>query len=536
MEDWTWWKHGVVYQIYPRSFYDASGDGIGDIQGVIQKIDHLSDLGVDAVWLSPINLSPMHDFGYDVCDYRSIDPVFGTHDDFAALIREAHSRNIRIIMDMPLNHTSYLHPWFIESSSSSDNPKRDWYIWHDGVEGKPPNNWRSAFWGSAWEWHGETGQYYLHSFLTEQPDVNWRDEKLKRTMFDEIRFWLDFGVDGFRLDVVNWFVKDARFRSNPFALNPFNNKAAKYSRNRPETHDIMRELRRLADGYVDTMLVGEVFSYPPGEPELSAGFLGNGHDELHLAFDFSLLYHKWNARGFYRCIKRWYAAIPDAGWPCHVLSNHDQPRSINRYKNDSDSEKRARVAAMLLLTLRGTPFIYYGEEIGMKNWRIPRDKIADPAGRRFWPLYLGRDCARTPMQWTDGPNAGFSSVGSWLPVNMDYKKVNVQKQEEDRYSLLHFYKNLIGARKKHPSLMFGSWKPISKGLNGLLAYIREYEGSTCCVILNFTDGNQVLNAGNRGQWKTVVSTHRGANEHFIDLHFTVRPYEATVIEKIGDLK
>ncbi len=532
--DFTWWKHGVIYQIYPRSFYDTNGDGIGDIAGIIRKLDYLSDLGIDAIWLSPVNTSPMHDFGYDICDYYGIDPVFGTLTDFDLLIKEAHSRNIRVIMDLALNHTSYLHPWFIESSDSRTNDKRDWYIWLDGRNGKPPNNWHSAFLGSAWEWHEATGQFYLHSFLKEQPDVNWRNPELKKAMFEVLRFWLDRGVDGFRLDVVNWFVKDSRFRDNPFSLNPISNLVKKYSRNRPKAHDIMKEIRAITGEYNDRMVLGEVFTYPPGDPSLSASYLGNGNDELHLTFDFSIMYRKWNALKFYHCIKHWYSHIPQNGWPCNVLSNHDQPRNYNKY-NNADNEKRARVAAMLLLTLRGTPFMYYGEEIGMKNSRIPRAKIADPAGKKFWPFYAGRDCSRTPMQWSPETNAGFSKGNIWLPVGMDYKKKNVANQSIDEYSLLNFFKRLITLRKRNKALTHGAWKPVSRGTQGVFAYIREYEKKILCITLNFSNKPQTLSAGHRGQWKVLFSTHRSGYEHFTHLHFKLYPYEASIIEKIGEL-
>ena len=534
MTNFTWWKHGIVYQIYPRSFYDSSGDGIGDIPGIIQKLDYLSDLGIDAVWLSPVNTSPMHDFGYDICDYRGIDPIFGTNKDFEKLVKEAHKRNIRLIMDVALNHTSYLHPWFIEASSSKDNPKRDWYIWHDGKKGKPPNNWRSTYLASAWEWHAATGQFYLHSFLKEQPDVNWRNVQLKEAMFGELRYWLDRGVDGFRLDVINWFVKDSRFRNNLFSINPFSDFNAKYSRNRPETHDVVKEMRNLINEYDECMLVGEVFTYPPGDPSLSASYLGSGNDELHLSFDFSLMYRPWDAHKYYRALKHWYANIPESGWPCNVLSNHDQPRNYNKY-NNADAEKRARVAAVLLLTLRGTPFMYYGEEIGMKNAIIPRAKIADPAGKKYWPFYPGRDCSRTPMQWSSQANAGFSTGKLWLPVDMNYKKVNVENHLQDSYSLLNFYKKLIKLRKGKLSLTHGTWKVLSKGSTGVLAYLREYEKQTLCITLNFSGKSQSLSAGMQGQWKVIFSTHRTVYEHFVSLHFKMYPYEASIIERIGDL-
>ncbi len=428
-----------------------------------------------------------------------------------------------------------MHPWFAESSGSLHNEKRDWYIWHNGRHGKPPNNWKAAYLGSAWEWHESTNQYYLHSFLREQPDVNWRNPELRKAMFEVLRFWLEQGVDGFRLDVVNWFIKDSNFRSNPFSFNPFSNKAGKYSRNRRESHKIFKEMRELINEYNDRILIGEVFTYPPGDPSLSGAYLGNGHDELHLAFDFSLIYSKWSAIKYYNSVKHWLSYIPDQGWPCNVLSNHDQPRNYSRFYNGSYAEKQARVAAVLLLTLRGTPFMYYGEEIGMKNVKIPRNRVSDPAGKKFWPFYAGRDLCRTPMQWSAENNAGFTNGNLWLPVDMDYKRINVELQENDKYSLLNFYKELIKIRKNKKSITHGAWKPVIKGLNGVLAYLRESGNETICIALNFTKKIVSLNAGHRAQWKVIFSTHSPDTEHFTRLHFKMYPFEATIIQKIGEL-
>ncbi len=534
-EHWNWWKHGVIYQVYPRSFYDSNGDGIGDIQGIIQKLDHIAHLGVDAIWLSPVNTSPMYDFGYDIVDYRDIDPLFGTREDFDQLIEKAHQRNIKIIMDMVMNHTSHLHSWFIKSRLSRGSPKRDWYIWKDGKHGKPPNNWKSAFGGSAWEYDQKTGQYYLHSFLKEQPDVNWRNHELKEAMFNEIKYWLDRGVDGFRLDVVNWFVKDKHFRSNPPSLRPHQFLKIRYDRNRGSSHRVFREMREMLDAYEERMAVGEVFTMPPGDPRLSASYLGNGDDELHLAFDFSLMYRWWNARQVYKCIRDWSSCIPEKGWPCNVLSNHDQPRSISRFGGGEDAEKRARVAAVLLFTLRGTPFIYYGEEIGMKNVKIRRKDMMDPLGKKYWPLFGGRDPARTPMQWSDAQNAGFTEGKVWLPLSVDYTHVNVEAQENDRYSLLHSYRELIKLRKKKKALHAGDWKPVIKGIRGILAYTRTWGEEEIFVVLNFTGKRKKISLHNGGQWKVLYSTHKFKNAHFIDLQMELGPHEATVVEKIGDL-
>jgi alpha-glucosidase len=534
-DKWTWWKHGVIYQIYPRSFYDSNGDGIGDIPGIIEKLDYLSDLGVDAVWLSPVNRSPMHDFGYDVSDYRGIDPVFGTNRDFKTLISEAHRRGIRIVMDMVVNHTSYLHAWFQESRLSRDSDRRDWYIWRDGSNGKPPTNWMSAFGGSAWEWDETTGQYYLHSCLWQQPDVNWRNPCLKSAMFDEFRYWLDRGVDGFRLDVVNWLVKDDLFRDNPRTLLPHQFQKHRYDRNRPEVHDILRELRRITDEYGERMLVGEVFSMPPGDPRLSAAFLGDGADELHLAFDFSLIYSRWDARRIWKRIERWLRHVPEPGWPCHVLSNHDQPRSVTRFGGDGNALRRARVAATLLLTLRGTPFIYYGEEIGMSNARVPRRRIRDPLGKRYWPLFPGRDPARTPMQWSSDENAGFTRGNVWLPVHPGYRDVNVEIDLADRYSMLNHYKSLIALRKRKKALSHGELVPLLRGERHCIAYMRRHETERVCVVMNFSDRAVRIDLGERAQWKVISSTHRFINEHFTSLRLKVAPFEASILECIGCL-
>lgn len=536
--DRLWWKHGVLYQIYPRSFFDSNGDGIGDIPGITQKLDYIAALGVDGIWLSPINTSPMYDFGYDISDYRAIDPVFGADGDFQRLIEEAHARGIRIIMDLVVNHTSHLHPWFIESRASKDNPKRDWYIWRDGINGEPPNNWMAAFGGRAWEWDSETGQYYLHSFLKEQPDVNWRNERLKKAIFGEIRYWLDRGVDGFRLDVVNQFVKDDRFRSNPFTIGPrprpYDMQRHLYDRNRPELHGILREFRALLDRYHERMSVGEINAEPPGDPVLAASYLGSGDDELHLAFDFSLLFTKWSARRFFEVLKKWDGLIPAKGWPCYVLSNHDQPRAISRYASGNDTMKRAKVAAAMLLTLRGTPFIYYGEEIGMENGRLRRKEIVDPLGKKYWPFHPGRDPERTPMQWDSSPHAGFSAAAPWLPINPDYREINVERSLRDPGSLLNFYKELIKLRREKPALNRGGWRAVAGMTGDVLGYFRETERQSVFVALNFSRATQAIAAtGSDGIWKALFSTHKPSGDCFSGLRMKLAPYEVVILERIG---
>ncbi len=534
-EEWIWWKHGVIYEIFPKSFYDSNADGTGDIPGIIQKLDYLSSLGIDAIWLTPVYKSPMHDFGYDVSNYREIDPAFGTLNDFKILLNKAHSRNIRIIMDMVMNHTSHLHSWFVESRSSLNNPKRNWYIWKDGIKNKPPNNWLSSWGGSAWEWDETTGQYYFHSCLKEQPDLNWHNPELVDAFFEEIRFWLEMGVDGFRLDVINWIIKDKKFRNNPLVSHIFRIQKHLYDRNRSRSHKIVKKFRRMLDEYDNRMAVGEVFSLPPGDTKLSASYLGAG-DELNLAFDFSLMYRPWNARLIYQCIKKWYRLMPEKGWPCFVLSSHDYPRTVSRFGvfNRADRYKRAKVAAVLLLSLKGTPFLYYGEEIGMRNVNLKRNEISDPLGRRFWPFYKGRQPARAPMQWSPESNAGFTTAPlTWMKLNNDYRKINVQSQLEDRDSLFNLYRNLIGIRKNCPALYSGNFEPVKKGKAGVLAFYRLHDDKEkVFVVLNFTSGTKIIHVKNKDYWKVMISTHRTKDASLIIHELILAPYEATILRQI----
>lgn len=534
-KDYTWWKHGVIYQIYPRSFNDSDGDGIGDIPGIIEKLDYLADLGIDGIWLSPINLSPMFDFGYDISDYRSIDPAFGTIDDFKKLIAEAHRRNIHIIMDLVINHSSHLHPWFIESRSDRESPKRDWYIWHEGTEGKYPNNWMAAFGGHAWEWDRHTEQYYLHLFLKEQPDLNWRNPELKKAVFQDIRFWLDLGVDGFRLDVINYIVKDREFRSNPYWIHKTNPRRHDmqrhdYDRNRPETHEILRELRKLMDEYGETMTVGEI--YPNEgimEPETSASYLGNGHDELHLAFDFSPVYTKFKAGDFKNILSRWYDTIPAEGWPCHVLSNHDQSRSMSRLAKGSI--EKAKLLNALLLTQRGTPFLYYGEEIGMTDGKVPRKEIVDPVGKKYWPFHPGRDPERTPMQWDDSPGAGFTTGNSWLPIPRTHRDINAAGQTGKNGSLLEFTRSLITLRKTSEAMQRGSWQ-LLESHKDILAYIRGGKKEAFTVILNFSKKPVLLDIENQKEWMVTLGTHRAEGSSLQEDTVTLQPFEALILKKV----
>jgi alpha-glucosidase len=528
-ENRVWWKHGVFYHIYPQSYCDSNSDGIGDINGIIRKLDYLSELGITAIWLSPVYESPMVDSGYDISDYKKIDPQFGTIDDFKCLLKEAHERGIRVVMDLVMNHTSHLHPWFVESRASRDNPKRDWYIWQDGLNGKKPNNWRAAYGKSAWEYDDLTGQYYLHTFFREMPDLNWRNKEMRKAFFGEVRYWLDLGVDGFRLDVINLIVKDKKFRNNPIYFGiPWIQKHL-YTRNRPKSLKITRQLRNLLDEYGDRMSVGEIYTLPPGNPATAADYLGSGEDSLHMTFDFSLIFQPWSARRYYKCLNNWYRHIPRDGWACNVLSNHDLSRSITRFGKKRHHLEKSKLMAVLLLTIKGTPFVYYGEEIGMTNGRLKKNQIVDPLGKQFWPFFKGRDRARTPMQWNPAINAGFSIHTPWLPVNKDYLELNVKVESRDPDSVLNLYKRLISLRNDSPALQCGEWIPVMKGERGILAYIRSLRDEKIVVILNFRSTKGKINFSYPEKGIVILSTHRQKGTLIKASEVSLYPYEGLVI-------
>jgi len=533
-ESKPWWQTAVFYQIYPRSFADSNDDGIGDLPGIIGKLDYIADLGIDALWISPIYPSPMADNGYDVSDYTGIGPEFGTMEDFKALLVEAHKRDIRVILDLVLNHTSNEHPWFLEASSSRDDPKRDWYIWHDGRPGnppRPPNNWRASFGGRAWEWDPRTRQYYLHSFTSEQPDVNWRNLQLREAIYNVLRFWLDLGVDGFRLDVVNWFVHDDQFRSNPCKLGrrPYDMQRHIYDRNHPLNIEVMKEIRAVVDSYPDKMTVGEVFTEPPGDPDLVLQYYGQGKG-LHSAFNFAFLYCKWDPACFAKVVEQWEAALGPDLWPVYTLSNHDNPRAASRYGKKDETLPRARVAAAMLLTLRCTPFLYYGEEIGMCDGRIPRSELRDPVGIRYWPFNPGRDPARTPMQWDDSRNAGFSSADPWLPVNADYPQVNVAAQEQDEDSLLHWYRRLLYLRRGQPALQKGAYRTIKADSNTYV-FERCYNGRQIVVALNFTNRAQAIQLPVTAMWELLLGYPSPQSDNILKSNITLPPYAVLIVHR-----
>ena len=477
-----WWQRAVIYQIYPRSFMDSDGNGVGDLPGIIARLPYLSWLGVDAIWISPMYPSPMADFGYDVSDYTNIDPVFGTLEDFDRLVAEVHAHQMHIVLDFVPNHTSDRHPWFIESRASRDNPKRNWYLWRDPKpDGSPPNNWMSNFGGRAWEWNEHTQQYYFHAFLKEQPDLNWRNPAVLEAMLRILRFWLDRGVDGFRVDVIWLLIKDEEFRDNP--RNPHfhpeqssqHEFLATYTSDRPEVHQVISQMRKVLDEYDDRMMVGEV--YLPIDRLVT--YYGGGSG-VHMPFNFQLIETPWNARAIMDAINKYEALLPSYGWPNWVLGNHDQPRVASRI-----GTAQARVAATLLLTLRGTPTMYYGEEIGMRNVPIPPDAIQDPFEKNVPGLGLGRDPCRTPMQWDTTSNAGFTTNRSWLPIPGDHVEINVESERSDSFSLLALYRALLALRRQEPVLITGRYMPMPASEN-LIAYIRQNDQQRFLILLNLS--------------------------------------------------
>ncbi len=480
--DDLWWRRGIFYQIYPRSFQDTNADGIGDLRGIINRLPYLKKLGIDAIWLSPIFPSPMADFGYDISDYTGVDPLFGTIADLDALIEATHQAGLKLILDLVPNHTSNQHPWFVESRKSRKSAKRDWYIWRDGTPGNdPPNNWLSEFGGSAWEYDGITGQYYYHAFLAQQPDLNWRNPDVRRAIYDVMRFWLRRGIDGFRVDVIWHLIKDDRFRDNPpnpdfrEGRPPNETLLPIYTTDRPEIHSVVAEMRGVVDEFDNRVLIGEI--YLPIERLVS--YYGKDLLGAHMPFNFSLLSATWNARAIERIILEYERALPDGAWPNWVLGNHDRPRVASRI-----GKQQSRVAAMLLLTLRGTPTLYYGDEIGMQQLAITPGQVRDPFEKNVPGIGVGRDGCRTPMQWDATLNAGFSNAAPWLPMADDFARENVANLESDRTSILHLYKALIECRHESHALTDGAYEPIAAEKD-LLIYARRTERLSVVVVLNF---------------------------------------------------
>jgi alpha-glucosidase len=519
-----WWQKAVFYQIYPRSFADGNGDGIGDFSGMISKLDYLHELGVDAIWISPHYPSPNVDCGYDIADYTGVAPEYGTLEEFQQFLEGAHQRGMRVILDLVLNHTSDQHAWFQESRSCRHNPKRDWYIWSDGRNGGPPNNWNSPFGGSAWEWDETTGQYYYHFFFKEQPDLNWRNPLVKEAMFAAVRFWLDRGVDGFRLDAIGTIFEHPDMPDHPVRMSgaelrrefdraETNERRVelmqlwiameKYQIEQPGMHELMQELRAVIDEYDDRMLIGETEDL---------AYHGNGTNELHLVFNFPLmktdrLTASWVRRNQNQRLRELNKISPDA-WACNTLGNHDSPRVWSRFGHGTHDAEVARLSLALMLTLRGTPFLYNGEEIGMTDLLLnDLGQFRDLLGIWYYQAQveqlgmkpdealqraacLTRDKNRTPMQWANDDNAGFcpAATASWLPVNPNFSRgINVQDQEGDPDSLLNFYRRMLRLRKENPALIGGSYQAYHPRNPRNLAFLRQIPEQTCLVVLNFSD-------------------------------------------------
>jgi len=534
-----WWKCGIVYQVYPRSFQDSNGDGVGDLGGIRARLDHLVSLGVDAVWISPIYPSPMADFGYDISDFCDVDPRFGTLDGFDALVQEAHARGLKIILDFVPNHTSDRHPWFVQSRSARSDARRDWYIWRDPApDGGPPNNWLSNFGGPAWAFDPATGQYYAHSFLKEQPDLNWRNPEVRAAMYDVLRFWLRRGVDGFRVDVLSQIVKDAEFRDNPpnpdfvEGQDPFFRWLMLYNTDLPEVQPIVAEMRRVVDAFSDTrssrVLIGELY-LPLTRLVAYYGLNAEGVLEgVQLPFNFQLIATEWQAARIDRFVRDYEAALPAGAQPNWVLGNHDRSRIASRV-----GPQMARLAAMLLLTLRGTPTLYYGDEIGMTDVPIPADEVQDPFEKNKPGMGLGRDPERTPMQWSAEEHAGFTTGTPWLRLASDWPTNNVEAQSRDAGSMLTLYRRLIALRRRQPALNRGNYEALETE-GEVLAYARNGEGQRLVVLLNFGASPAPISPALTPRQPIVLASTDAARAEFIQGPLVLAPCEGVVIGTASD--
>ncbi|MFC3799652.1 alpha-glucosidase [Cohnella sp. GCM10012308] len=514
MKTASWWKEAVVYQIYPASFRDSDGDGIGDLNGITQKLDYIRSLGVDVIWLCPVYRSPGEDSGYDISDYRDVMPTFGTMADLERLLQEAHGRGIRIIMDLVVNHTSDEHPWFVESRSSKTNPKRDYYIWREGRDGREPNNWRSYFSSSAWSCDEATGEYYLHLFSKKQPDLNWKNPALREEIYEMMRFWLDKGFDGFRMDTINLILKAEGFPDSdkpPATDEGYVFDESLYA-NQPGVHELLREMNERVLSRYDLMTVGETLNVTP---ETAADYVRDERRELHMICNFELMsvdsgpiwkwdVVPWQLRDIKRIVAAWQTGLHGIGWNSLYLNNHDQPRMVSRFGDDGPYRVRsAKMLATLLHTLQGTPFIYQGEELGMTNVRF--ESIGDYRDVETLNFYReateqgvmnprqameaiyrkGRDNVRTPMQWNAGAQAGFTEGVPWIGLNPNYKEINAERALEDPDSVLAYYRRLLALRKAHPVIVYGEFEPVAEADESVFAYTRRLGDDRLLVVLNF---------------------------------------------------
>jgi alpha-glucosidase len=572
IEDLKWWQKAVFYQIYPRSFWDSNGDGIGDLMEFESRLDYLQELGVDAIWLSPHYPSPLFDIGYDIADYTNCAPEYGSMEDFRRLLEGVHRRGMKLILDLVLNHTSFEHAWFQESRSRRDNPKRDWYIWREGIEGNPPNNWVSSFGGSAWEFDPITLQYYYHFFLKEQPDLNWRNPQVKQAMFDIVRFWLDIGVDGYRLDAIGTIFEHPAIPDAPMTMTLAEHYKAtseskseveiarlkkiwdetfQYQVEQPGMHGLMKELRQVVDEYPERVLVGE-----------NDDITYHGEDdELHMVFNFPLMKPErltpaWIRQNQAKRLSQLAEVSPKA-WPCNTLGNHDSPRVYNRFGDGKNDAQLACLSLALMLTLRGTPFLYYGEEIGMTDlileeisqfrdmlgiWIYEAEKRELSASHSVALKHaaeLTRDKCRTPMQWANAPNAGFCppQVQPWLPIHPGYfEGVNVEQQKSDNDSLLEFYRRMLNLRKSLPALIAGDYRPISSGEmvdEKVLAFLRNTPGQTILVAMNFSITPQTIilpTVTTSDKYRLIFST-RAQMERIEQTKLELAPFEVAILEK-----
>lgn len=522
----AWWRRAVIYQVYPRSFQDADGDGVGDLKGIAQRLDHLVALGVDAVWISPIFPSPMRDFGYDVTDYCDIEPLFGSLADFDALLDVAHARGLKLILDFVPNHTSDQHPWFLESRASLGNPKRDWYVWREPKpDGSAPNNWESEFGGPAWTFDEPTGQYYYHAYLKEQPDLNWRHPEVRQAMCDVLRFWFERGIDGFRVDAIHHLCEDDEYRDNPVdpnwrpGMTPTKRLLQIRTVDQPGVHDAIRLMRGIADGYPDKVMIGE--AYLPIDRLMA--YYGADLTGFHLPFNFHLISTAWRPQPIAALIEAYEAALPAGGWPNWVLGNHDRSRVASRI-----GPAQARVAAMLLLTLRGTPTIYQGEEIGMADVAIAPEQVQDQFELNVPGLGLGRDPVRTPMPWSSDVNAGFSAGRPWLPLNADANRLNVAAEADDPQSMLTLYRTLIRLRRNTEALVSGALK-LLPATEHVLAYERRHGDDCVTVVLNMSNQAQAFRVENPAH-ERLLSTYLDGAGDATDAILHLRADEGLVVQ------
>lgn len=551
-----WWKESVIYQIYPRSFMDSNGDGIGDIPGIISKLDYLKDLGIDVIWLSPVYKSPNDDNGYDISDYRDIMDDFGNMADWELLLKEMHDRGLKLIMDLVVNHSSDEHEWFVESRKSKDNPYRDYYIWRPGKDGKEPNNWQSTFSGSAWQFDENTGEYYLHIFSKKQPDLNWENPKLRQEVYEMMKFWLDKGIDGFRMDVINFISK---VDGLPDAPNPEGKKyvsGSRYFMNGPNIHDYLQEMHREALAQYDVMTVGEM---PGANVEEAKLYTDDARNELNMVFQFEHVDldsgpgGKWDLKplkltDLKNNFTKWQKGLEDIGWNSLYLNNHDQPRMVSRFGDDKEYRvESAKMLGTFLHMLKGTPYIYQGEEIGMTNVRFDsiedykdietlnmyNEKVnqngEDPA-KVMESIYVkGRDNARTPFQWDDSEHGGFTTGTPWLQVNPNYTAINAEQAVEDESSIYHYYRKLIQLRKDHPVIVHGSYDILVPEDESIYVYTRTLESQKLLILLNFTNEDQNFDvpADLQGKKNEILISNYEANTEYGSA-ISLKPYEAIV--------